>query len=244
MRLAAVLATGLLSGCANTASGEILSWPVDAAKEGDVFGTVAGTILIPCLLPFTLIADTFVFIGGGDFDQGLQTVASAAQVAVDVQQQQRAQEQAMQPPLMQQPPMAQPPAQQRVAMAAPPPAVNQPAQGPVGQSQDLRHCLQEKRRQTGEHCGNPRSQLLVLSNVCHFLIDAQMCIEASDGSASCGSATAMKHGDTVTQYVCDGTGRGIAWACLAGETAKGLRQGNCGGNHKQRQPFASLQAQQ
>jgi len=77
MRLVLTMVTCLLAGCASM-SGQVLSIPADAAKEGDVATTVMGAILVPILLPFALVADAFVLVGGGDFDKGVETVSTLA----------------------------------------------------------------------------------------------------------------------------------------------------------------------
>lgn len=74
-------------------------------------------------------------------------------------------------------------------------------------AQDATHCVDVYKTEAGTNCGSSDSLLIRYRNSCTSAIDAQVCLERSNGRWECGVYSDMDSGDTSSHFVCKASGR-------------------------------------
>lgn len=68
-------------------------------------------------------------------------------------------------------------------------------------------CVQVTSFTRGQNCGSSTSASMTLRNNCNVSIDAEFCLERTNGTLECGRYTDMRPGQTTSYFTCNGTGR-------------------------------------
>lgn len=80
---------------------------------------------------------------------------------------------------------------------------------------DASDCLAERDIQPYSGCGKPGGVRLMAKNGCSIPVDFKVCIQRSNGRPSCGVSYMVKPSESISPWVCEGTGK-MWWQGLTG----------------------------